>query len=125
MTGAVEPSRGSGGAAEAGPWVEAFRRLRRNRLAVGGGAMLGAIVLPNGPYGPALEETEPAFEAFRRIGPRSVVQLMLEGAPGAEVSADSRAQIAQLEGGTVFVLPQAPASERVKVLHNVFARLVP
>jgi len=87
--------------------------------------MLGAIVLPNGPYGPALEETEPAFEAFQRICPRSVVHLMLEGAPGTESSADARAQIAQLQGGTVFVLPQAPASERVQALRSVFSRLVP
>jgi hypothetical protein len=87
--------------------------------------MLGAIILPNGPYGPALEETEPAFEAFRRNRPRSVVHLMLEGAPGAEGSPDARAQIGQLEGGTVFVLPQASGLERAKVLRNVFSRLVP
>ncbi len=87
--------------------------------------MLGAMVVPNGPYGPALDETEAAFEAFRRICPRTVVHLMVEGAPGAEVSADARAQIAELQGGTVFVLPQAPRPERLTALRDVFARLVP
>lgn len=87
--------------------------------------MLGAIILPAGPYGAALEETEPAFASLQAICPRSVFHLILPDTSGTSLSAGAREQLDALEGGSVFVLPGTPGADRVRVLRNLFSRLIP
>ncbi len=87
--------------------------------------MLGAVIVPDGPYGNGLEATEAAFVRLDELGPRPVLHLLLADCPSAALSDEMRQQIGFLEGGTVFVLPAGPSDERVPVLRNVFARLMP
>jgi hypothetical protein len=84
--------------------------------------MLGAIVVPRGPYGPALEETEFAFTRLREIAPQTIAHLIIADESEAERTRD---QIAHLEGGSVFVLSSARGEEQLPVLRNLFARVVP
>lgn len=85
--------------------------------------MLGAIILPRGPFGPALEETEAAFTRLQAERPRSIVQLILADSPA--LSPEARGQLGQLQGGSLFVLPAAPSRERIDVLRSLLSRLVP
>jgi hypothetical protein len=87
--------------------------------------MLGALVLPRGPFGPALEETELAFARLRDARPQSVVHLIQADDPSGALTSDARNQLAHLEGGSVFVLPAEGNGDRLAVLRNVFARIVP
>jgi CheY-like chemotaxis protein len=102
------------------PAVDAYEPLLR----VASSGMLGAIVLPSGPYGAALEATEAGFQTLVAQRPRGVVHLILDASSG-NLSAGARDLVSNLEGGTVFVLPQGTERERVGVLRNLFARLVP
>ena len=87
--------------------------------------MLGAVIVPDGPYGNGREATQAAFARLDELGPRPVLHLLLADCPSASLSEEARQQLGNLEGGTVFVLPAGPSEERVPVLRNVFARLVP
>ncbi len=93
--------------------------------AVAAHGMLGAIIIPNGPYGAGLETTEAVFARLNAIGSATVLHLLLADSPTPSLSDETREQLGFLEGGTVFVLPAAPSSGRVPVLRNVFARLLP
>ncbi len=87
--------------------------------------MLGAIILPAGPYGVALERTEAVFERLREPEPRRVLHLLLTEAKADGFSDETLSHLATLEGGSFFVLPAPPSPERVPVLRSLFARLVP
>jgi hypothetical protein len=86
--------------------------------------MLGAIILPAGPFGAALEATEAIWAKLRARSPRSV-HLLLPDAPGLNLSDSARGTLPHLEGGSFFVLPPPSSLERLEVLRSVFARLVP
>jgi CheY-like chemotaxis protein len=92
---------------------------------VAGHGMLGAIILPSGPYGAALEATESVFARLREPNPRAVLHLLLADNPGVTLSDDTSDKLDALQGGSIFVLPAAPSPERLPVLRNVFASLVP
>ncbi|MCZ6713441.1 MAG: DUF4388 domain-containing protein [Deltaproteobacteria bacterium] len=92
---------------------------------VAAAGMLGAVIVPNGPYGNGLEATEAAFTRLDALGSRPALHLFLADGPSASLSEEAREQSASLEEGTVFVLPASPSDERVPVLRNVFASLVP
>ena len=85
---------------------------------------LGAIILPAGPYGAALEATEAIWTRLRARSPRAV-HLLLPDAPGLSLSDSARGSLPHLEGGSFFVLPPPSSLERLDVLRSVFARLVP
>ena len=85
--------------------------------------MIAAIVVPRGPFGPALAETAAVCATLRGVRPQSVVHLIL-GDSGA-ISESAQSELAHFEGGACFVLPAAPDPERQNVLQNLFARLVP
>ncbi len=87
--------------------------------------MLGAVIVPDGPYANGLEVTEAAFTRLDALSPRPALHLLLADGPSASLSEESREQIRSLGGGTVFVLPAGPSDARVPVLRNVFASLVP
>jgi CheY-like chemotaxis protein len=87
--------------------------------------MLGAVVLPSGPYGPALEETEAIFQRLQSGPCARVVHLILGPNSGSELSRETHDRLAELAGGGVFVLPEGSRGERLEVLRNAFARLVP
>jgi CheY-like chemotaxis protein len=87
--------------------------------------ILGAVILPSGPYGAALEATEEAFGRLREPPSRTVLHLLMADDPSTALSEETREGLSALQGGTVFVLPAAPSAERLPVLRNVFARLVP
>lgn len=86
--------------------------------------MLGGVILPSGPYGPALEETEAAFQRLRANDACPLVHL-IQGESGESLSDDSRDRLGELAGGGVFVLPEGDDEARLAVLRNAFARLVP
>jgi hypothetical protein len=86
--------------------------------------MLGAIILPAGPYGAALEATEAIWTRLRARSTRTV-HLLLPDAPGLSLSDSARGSLPHLEGGSFFVLPPPSSLERLDVLRSVFARLVP
>ena len=81
--------------------------------------MLGAIVLPKDAFGPGLEATEIAYARLGEPGQRGVYQLIQTGVVEGEV------EPAELEGGSVFVLPEGDSERRLGVLRNLFARIVP
>jgi CheY-like chemotaxis protein len=85
---------------------------------------LGAVILPAGPYGQALEATEAIWNRLRARSPRAV-HLLLPDAPGLSLSDSARGSLPHLEGGSFFVLPPPSSLERLDVLRSVFARLVP
>jgi CheY-like chemotaxis protein len=91
---------------------------------VAANGMLGAIILPAGPFGTALEATEAIWARMRARSPRSV-HLLLPDAPGLNLSDSARGTLPHLEGGSFFVLPPPSSLERLEVLRSVFARLVP
>ena len=91
---------------------------------VAANGMLGAIILPAGPFGAALEATEAIWARMRARSPRSV-HLLLPDVPGLSLSDSARGNLPHLEGGSFFVLPPASSHERLEVLRSVFARLVP
>ncbi len=88
-------------------------------------SMLGAIVLPAGAFGAALEETEAVFSALTRRQPGAVVHLLISDPPGAALSETARQQLEHLDGGSFFVFPTTSPKERRSALRNAFARLVP
>ena len=88
-------------------------------LEVAAHGMLGAIVLPKAAFGPGLEVTENAYTRLVELCGRGVFQLILAGAVEGSVDPD------QLEGGSVFVLPDSDAEHRLGVLRNLFARIIP
>ena len=87
--------------------------------------MLGAIILPTGPFGAALEATEAIWARLRARSSRAAVHLLLPDAPGLSLSDSARGSLPHLEGGSFFVLPPPSSLERLEVLRSVFARLVP
>ena len=91
---------------------------------VAANGMLGAIILPAGPFGAALEATEAIWAKLRTKSPRTV-HLILPDDHGISLSASARSNLPHLEGGSFFVLPPATSNERLDVLRSVFARLVP
>jgi len=91
---------------------------------VAANGMLGAIILPAGPFGAALEATENIWTKLRAKSPRTV-HLLLPDAPGLSLSDSARGNLPHLESGSFFVLPAPTSNERLEVLRSVFARLVP
>lgn len=92
--------------------------------------MLGAVVLPSGPYGPALEETEALFQRLQAGPGGPIVHLILGSDAASALSSETHERLAELAGGGVFVLPTAgpgaaSRADRLDVLRNAFARLVP
>ncbi len=87
--------------------------------------MVGAIILPAGPFGAALEATEAIWGRLRARSSRATVHLLLPDAPGLSLSDSARGTLPHLEGGSFFVLPPQSSLGRLEVLRSVFARLVP
>jgi len=87
--------------------------------------MVGAIILPAGPFGAALEATEAIWARLRARSTRATVHLLLPDAPGLSLSNSARGTLPHLEGGSFFVLPPHASLGRLEVLRSVFARLVP
>ena len=84
-------------------------------------AMLGAIVLP----GDTPEATEDILRHLRTRSPRALLHLVLAPDGSTTLSEETPAALGAQEGEGVFVLPDAASGERVAVLRNVFAGLVP
>jgi len=87
--------------------------------------MLGAVVLPSGPYGPALEETEAIFQRLQAARGCPIVHLILGPDSDSALPSKTRGRLAELAGGGVFVLPEGAREDRLAVLRSAFARLVP
>lgn len=129
--------RGSDGLAGTLGHFDLGEGLRLRVLALGAGeahaplwpvachGMLGAVVIPGAPYGAPLEATEAVFGWLRVWGARSVLHLLLEERATGRIRTRTREHLATLEGGAVLVLPAAPSPDRVGVMRNLFARLVP
>lgn len=88
-------------------------------LDVAAHGMLGAIVLPKAAFGPGLEATEKAYARLVEISQRGVFQLIQAGALEGPVESG------ELEGGSLFILPENEPERRLGVLRNLFARIVP
>ena len=86
--------------------------------------MLGAVIVPSGPYAAGIEATHAAHTRLKELSPRPLLHLLLADSPTATLSLETLEQLGPLEGGSVFVLQVAPARERASVLRNVFGRLV-
>jgi hypothetical protein len=87
--------------------------------------MLGAVVLPSGPYGPALDETEAIFQRLQAARGCPIVHLILGPDSDSALPSKTRGRLAELAGGGVFVLPEGAREDRLAVLRSAFARLVP
>lgn len=85
--------------------------------------MLGAVVLPSGPFGTVLEATEGVLADLESIG-ASVVQLFQPALSGA-LSPEAREQLVHLGAGSVFVLPAGPSEAQLETLRRLFVRLLP
>jgi hypothetical protein len=130
---AREPQRFASSARSDTPLGEASRcvwsRFRRRAYAplwdVAAHGMVGAIILPAGPYGAALEATEALWARLRARSTRPAVHLLLPDAPGLALSDAASGTLPHLEGGSFFVLPPPSSHGRLEVLRSVFGRLVP
>jgi len=85
--------------------------------------MLGAIVVSDGSSG--AESSEAAFTRLAERNPRALLRLRLAASESAPASKEAAQARAAAEGSAEFELPAAPGPERVAVLRNLFARLVP
>ena len=88
-------------------------------LRVASHGMLGAVVLPKAAFGPGLESTEPAYRSLVDLEGRNVFQLVQLAAAEGQIDTE------QLEGGSIFVLPESDLEGRLAVLRTLFARIVP
>lgn len=87
--------------------------------------MLGALLLLRTPVAPALQAVERVCAALRRASGSPIVQVVETSAAAPTLGEAERNELERVGDGPLFALPTEPDPERLAVLQNLFARLVP
>ena len=87
--------------------------------------MLGALALYSTGSDAEIEAIEPVLTRLRQSSTQPVVHVAQTGGSDGSPSDEALAQLRESSQAELFVLPSGDSAERMPILRNVFARLVP